>query len=173
MDSVAVNGGNAEVACEGFNLEIVEQPEKQSEKKSEEPMEVVQENVREVNGDVKDISSPGKRNLRKTKANSTSTVESDAKPKMKGRKRKLSEPDINSEDSVDFSGFDRHGFNNSQSGNLVLQKLIGNFRTILSKIMHVRRRSNSRYGSRSCIMIAAMKNEMLICLCIFLNLYSG
>ncbi|XP_033207190.1 uncharacterized protein LOC117166881 [Belonocnema kinseyi] len=124
MDSVAVNGGNAEVACEGFNLETVEQPEKQSEQKSEEPMEVVEENVQEVNGDVKDISSPGKRNLRKTKANSTSTVESDAKPKMKGRKRKLSEPDINSEDSVDFSGFDKHCFNNSQTGNLVLQKLI-------------------------------------------------
>ena len=142
MDNPDVNGGNAEVACEGSNLETVEQSEKQSDKKSEELMEVVQENVQEVNGDFQDTSKTsstlGKRNLRLTKANSTSIVERDAKLKMKGRKRKLSELDISSEDSMDFSGFDSHCCNDFESGNLILQKLIGNLRIILLDIMHFR-----------------------------------
>ena len=129
MDSADINGGNAEVACESSNLETVEQPEKQPED-PEEPMEGVLEVEQEINGDLQDASksssSPPRRNLRKSKANSTSTIESDAKPKMKGRKRKLSGPDISSEESTDFNGFDSHCFNSSEAGNLVLQKLIGN-----------------------------------------------
>lgn len=128
MEIADVNGGNAEVACESSNLETVEQPEKQTEEKIEESKEPEQE----MNGDSADLSktvgSPMRRTLRKTKANSTSTVEaveSDAKPKMKGCKRKHSDPDINSDDSLDFTGFDSR-FDISDSGNLVLQKLIGN-----------------------------------------------
>ncbi|XP_043461937.1 uncharacterized protein LOC122498306 isoform X3 [Leptopilina heterotoma] len=130
METADLNGGNAEVACESSNLETVEeQIEKQSEgEKPEETNEIEQE----INGDTTDLSksvtSPTRRTLRKTKANSTSNVEavveSDAKPKMKGCKRKLSDPEMNSEESLDFTGFDSRYFDNSDTGNLVLQKLI-------------------------------------------------
>ncbi|XP_012278875.1 uncharacterized protein LOC105698850 isoform X2 [Orussus abietinus] len=127
MDGADVNGGNAEVARDDPNLENVGVPDSQEESldaSSESP----KMDEQEVNGDLKGTikkGSPGvRRKLRKFKANSTSTIESD-KPKTRGRKRKLSEPDdASSEGSAEFNGFDAQGTEDLEPGNHVLKKLI-------------------------------------------------
>ncbi|XP_031830466.2 uncharacterized protein LOC116426104 isoform X1 [Nomia melanderi] len=126
MDGASVNGGNADEVRENSNLEMTEMLEFE-----EMPIKVestIKMDCQEVNGDVK--SSPKKspppvvrRKLRKFKANSTSTIESDTS--TKGRKRKLSEPDdVSSEESMEFNGFDVQGDNEMETGSHVLRKLI-------------------------------------------------
>ncbi|XP_074111840.1 uncharacterized protein LOC141535672 [Cotesia typhae] len=98
---------------------------------------------KEVNGDVKGVSvskksivTPvSKRKLRKVKANSTSTVESEpqdssvvntnSSSRTRNQKRKLSEPDNHSsDDSEDFLGFDSSEFLKPNPAVEILKRLI-------------------------------------------------
>lgn len=127
MDGASVNGGNADEARENPNLETPSMPDLQETQIKVEA--AVKMEGQEVNGDIKGPSknstAPGvRRKLRKFKANSTSTIESDSS--TKGRKRKLSEPDdVSSEESTEFNGFDVQGTNDLEPGSHVLKKLIG------------------------------------------------
>ena len=126
MDGASVNGGNADEARENPNLETPSMPDLQETQMKVET--AVKMEGQEVNGDIKGPSkkstTPGvRRKLRKFKANSTSTIESDSS--TKGRKRKLSEPDdVSSEESTEFNGFDVQGANDLEPGSDVLKKLI-------------------------------------------------
>lgn len=136
-----MNGGNAEVAREDSNLETVCAMDSQEELSQPTDAINVREDVlglakgikmddQEVNGDLKGSRKKGdtpmvRRKLRKFKANSTSTIESDVKPEIRERKRKLSEPDaLSSEESTEFNGFDAQGSENLEPGSHVLKKLI-------------------------------------------------
>ncbi|XP_076247077.1 uncharacterized protein LOC143187029 isoform X2 [Calliopsis andreniformis] len=128
MEEANVNGGNAEEAREIPNLETTaSMPDLQETLVKE---EIVMDGE-ELNGDLTDSPKKSgsttpivKRKLRKFKANSTSTIENDTV--MKGRKRKLSEPDdLSSEESTGFNGFDAQGGNDLVPGSQVLKKLIG------------------------------------------------
>ncbi|XP_076662681.1 uncharacterized protein LOC143365954 isoform X2 [Andrena cerasifolii] len=126
MDGASVNGGNADEARENPNLETPSMPDLQETQIKVDT--VVKMEGQEVNGDIKGPSkkstTPGvRRKLRKFKANSTSTIETDSS--TKGRKRKLSEPDdASSEESTEFNGFDVQGANDLEPGSHVLKKLI-------------------------------------------------
>ncbi|XP_033331741.2 uncharacterized protein LOC117223527 isoform X1 [Megalopta genalis] len=126
MDGANVNGGNADEARETPNLEMTEIPELPEMQIKVEVTGKME--CQEVNGDIKASpkTSPilvARRKLRKFKANSTSTPESDTS--TKGRKRKLSEPDnVSSEESMEFNGFDTQGDNEMEPGSHVLRKLI-------------------------------------------------
>ncbi|XP_076638788.1 uncharacterized protein LOC143350607 isoform X1 [Colletes latitarsis] len=128
MDGANVNGGNADEARENPNLESGSMPELQEAQETVET--TIQMDGQEVNGDIKGPSKKSptpivRRKLRKFKANSTSTIESDTTLDTKGRKRKLSEPDdVSSEDSMEFNGFDAQGANDFEPGSHVLRKLI-------------------------------------------------
>ncbi|KAG7197587.1 hypothetical protein KM043_006053 [Ampulex compressa] len=129
MDDANVNGGNADVARENPNLELVAMPDLQEvEEKAASTTEKM--DGQEVNGDLKGLGKnsptpPVRRKLRKFKANSTSTIETDAVLGQRGRKRKLSEPDdMSSEESMEFNGFDVQGANELEPGSHVLKKLI-------------------------------------------------
>lgn len=127
MDGASVNGGNADEVRENSNLEMTEMPEYEQMQIKVEP--TIKMECQEVNGDIKSSSKKSpppvvRRKLRKFKANSTSTIESDTS--TKGRKRKLSEPDdVSSEESMEFNGFDVQGDNEMETGSHVLRKLIG------------------------------------------------
>lgn len=130
MDGTNVNGGNADVArAEEPNLETVTMPDIQEPQDKPADVEIKLE-PQEVNGDIKGSPKKGssptvRRKLRKFKANSTSTIETDTTLDAKGRKRKLSEPDdVSSEDSTEFNGFDAQGANEMEPGSHVLKKLI-------------------------------------------------
>ncbi|KAK0163562.1 hypothetical protein PV327_007231 [Microctonus hyperodae] len=135
MDVVVgdINGGNAEVARDDSDPIVIEAPVpelSETVENQENTVEEVKMDEQEVNGDVKSVSNKksvtpiARRKLRKSKANSTSNIEIDEEPKGKGQKRKLSEPDaINSDESIDFNGFDITRNINEQSVE-ILQKLI-------------------------------------------------
>lgn len=135
MDVVAgdINGGNAEVARDDSGPIVIEAPVpelSETVENQENTGEEVKMDEQEVNGDVKSVSNKksvtpiARRKLRKSKANSTTNIEIDQEPKVKGQKRKLSEPDaINSDESIDFNGFDITRNINEQSVE-ILQKLI-------------------------------------------------
>ncbi|XP_076281260.1 uncharacterized protein LOC143209475 isoform X2 [Lasioglossum baleicum] len=126
MDGANVNGGNGDEARENPNLEIAEMPDLQ-ETQTKTDISIKME-CQEVNGDVKGSSKKSptpivRRKLRKFKANSTSTIESDTS--TKGRKRKLSETDdVSSEESTEFNGFDTQADNEMEPGSHILRKLI-------------------------------------------------
>ncbi|KMQ93271.1 f-box lrr-repeat protein 7 [Lasius niger] len=131
MDGANVNGGNAEESREDSNLEsgggdgggVTAVLMEDSLSKT------TAADAQEVNGDLKSSSKKHdapfpRRKMRKLKANSTSTVESDATEPLgtRGRKRKFSELEDSSEDS-EFNGFDSKGLE-LQPGSHVLKKLI-------------------------------------------------
>ncbi|XP_070166906.1 titin homolog [Polyergus mexicanus] len=134
MDGANVNGGNAEVSREDSNLESGDGGDTtmpmEDSPSSKAVADDADNNAQEVNGDLK--GSPKKhgspfprRKMKKFKANSTSTIESDATEPLatRGRKRKFSElEDVSSEDS-EFNGFDSKGLE-LQPGSHVLKKLI-------------------------------------------------
>ncbi|XP_015438434.1 PREDICTED: uncharacterized protein LOC107193494 isoform X1 [Dufourea novaeangliae] len=126
MDGANVNGGNAEEARDNPNLELIGMSEIEETQVKVESIAIM--DGQEVNGDVKGSSkrSPTpvvRRKLRKFKANSTSTIESDTSTKE--RKRKLSElDDVSSEESMEFNGFDAQWANEMEPGSNVLRKLI-------------------------------------------------
>lgn len=135
MDGANVNGGNAEAPREDSNLEnsdatvLTAETRDSLSGKTQSTTDGSAE-AQEVNGDVKGSSrKPGavslRRKMRKSKANSTSTVESDGAETLGvgSRKRKHSELDDDSEDS-EFNGFDSQVLE-LQPGSLVLKKLIG------------------------------------------------
>lgn len=129
MDGANVNGGNAVGAHENPNLEVSNMPDLQETQLKVETASKM--DGQEVNGDIKGSLKKGteldvRRKLRKFKANSTSTIESDTTLNTKGRKRKLSEPDdVSSEESMGFNGFDKQGENEIEPARHVLKKLIG------------------------------------------------
>lgn len=130
MDGANVNGGNADEARENPNLEADSMPDLQEAQDKVET--ATKMDGQEVNGDIKGSSKKGtallnvRRKLRKFKAMSTSTIESDTTLNTKGRKRKVSEPDdLSSEESMGFNGFDVQGGNETEPGSHVLKKLIG------------------------------------------------
>lgn len=147
MDGANVNGGNAEESREDSNLEsggdgggvtAVLMEDSLSNKTAAD--------AQEVNGDLKSSSKKHdapfpRRKMRKLKANSTSTVESDATEQLgtRGRKRKFSELEDSSEDS-EFNGFDSKGLE-LQPGSHVLKKLIGSIR-YYDSVLKWRRRDN-------------------------------
>nr|XP_034183797.1 uncharacterized protein LOC117605990 isoform X2 [Osmia lignaria] len=128
MDGVNVNGGNADEARDNPNLEAGSMPDLQETQDKVET--TIKVDSQEVNGDVKGSPKKGmiphiREKLCKFKANSTSIIESDTMLNIKGRKRKLSEPDdVSSEESMEFTGFDIQGANELQRGSYVLKKLI-------------------------------------------------
>ncbi|XP_066583974.1 serine-rich adhesin for platelets isoform X2 [Prorops nasuta] len=131
MDAATdVNGGNANITRNETNLQtgtgVPELPDSGTI-----PNVTIKMEVQEINGDVKDSSkkpaSPNiRRKLRKFKANSTFTAESDSTPKTRERKRKLSEyDDASSEESIEFIGFDNDAVDPLQiGGSQILRKLI-------------------------------------------------
>lgn len=138
MEVVDVNGGNAEAANENSNLENVANTLNILQDSEESIIDDFKMEPPDTTDDIKlsppktssPASSPAaKRKLRKFKANSTSSNETDLSPKLlKGRKRKFSElDDLSSEESIEFTGFDHHESDEVQTfRNHVLQKLIGN-----------------------------------------------
>ncbi|XP_046749146.1 uncharacterized protein LOC124412951 isoform X1 [Diprion similis] len=125
MDAADVNGGNAEVVP---NLEKVANSKANESTDLGDATDASKEEDAEVNGDLKITPKKGtlgKRKMRKSKANSTSIIESGSKPKTRGRKRKLSEREnVSSEESTEFNGFDVQGVGNEEPGSHVLKKLI-------------------------------------------------
>ncbi|XP_046625794.1 uncharacterized protein LOC124307777 isoform X3 [Neodiprion virginianus] len=125
MDAADVNGGNAEVVP---NLEKVANSKANESTELGDAIDISKEEDAEVNGDLKITPKKGtlgKRKMRKSKANSTSIIESGSKPKTRGRKRKLSEREnVSSEESTEFNGFDVQGAENEEPGSHVLKKLI-------------------------------------------------
>nr|XP_033193593.1 uncharacterized protein LOC117158613 isoform X2 [Bombus vancouverensis nearcticus] len=128
MDGINVNGGNADGAREDPNLEAGSVPNLQE---TQVKVDTPKMDEQDVNGDIRNSPKKGmeinvRRKLRKFKANSTSTIESDSTLNTKGRKRKLSEPDdLSSEESMEFNGFDIQGDNEVELASRVLKKLIG------------------------------------------------
>lgn len=138
MDGASVNGGNAEAPREDPNLEsggdaAVPTDTRDAGLGKTPPSAGGNADAQEVNGDLKgSVRKPGtpspRRKLRRFKANSTGTLESDAEmPGTRGRKRKLSEIDDASseDDTMEFNGFESQGLNEVQPGSHVLKKLIG------------------------------------------------
>lgn len=135
MDGANLNGGNAEVSREDSNLEsgdggvtAVTVPMEDSSSKTA----AGNADAQEVNGDLKGSSKKHgapfpRRKMKKLKANSTSTTESDATESLgtRGRKRKFSELEDDSSEDSEFNGFDSKGIE-LQPGSHVLKKLIGN-----------------------------------------------
>ncbi|XP_015587032.1 uncharacterized protein LOC107263886 isoform X2 [Cephus cinctus] len=148
MEGADVNGGNVEVAREDPNLDILDTPGLQEEVVSQKS-DSGKMDEQEINGDVKiaikrETTPSARRKLRKFKANSTSTMETDSKPQTRGYKRKLSDPDENSsEESTEFNGFDSQGIEHTDTGSHVLKKLIAEAESAESQIK-LRRRSGSR-----------------------------
>lgn len=139
MDVVAdVNGGNAEVACTTTDQRVTDEGPATTQKSDEiqnqdkNTTDHVKMDDQEINGDSKgnnnkkSINTPmGKRQLRRSKTNSTNTIESNQEGKTKNLKRKQSEPDpITSDDSMDFHGFDVNSTEIMQPGSEILRKLI-------------------------------------------------
>lgn len=128
MDGINVNGGNADGAREDPNLEAGSVPNLQE---TQVKVDTPKMDGQDVNGDIRNSPKKGmeinvRRKLRKFKANSTSTIESDSTLNTKGRKRKLSEPDdLSSEESMEFNGFDIQADNEVEPASHVLKKLIG------------------------------------------------
>ncbi|XP_063977307.1 uncharacterized protein LOC135162594 isoform X2 [Diachasmimorpha longicaudata] len=125
------NGGNAEVARTKPNLEEMVDTKVMADQtlNSDNSQSARKMDKDEVNGEDKSIGkkleSAVKRRMRKSKSNSTSSVEADAKPKSKGVKRKLLEPDvINDDDSGEFIGFSSESLMIIETGLEILQKLI-------------------------------------------------
>ncbi|XP_012256554.2 titin homolog [Athalia rosae] len=127
MDVVDLNGGNAELMP---NLEKLSNPNTIEN----DPLDIGDDMIgqdeedSEVNGEVKNSGkkgTPGKRKMRKSKANSTSTIESGTKPKTRGQKRKLSErEEVSSEESMEFNGFDVQSSGTEETSSHILKKLI-------------------------------------------------
>lgn len=123
MDGTNVNGGNADRAHENLNLKTENMPDLQEIIKVETTTIM---DGQEVNGDIKNSLKKGTEfNARKKFYNSSNIIESDTTLNTKGRKRKLSEPDDSSEDSMGFNGFDLQENNEMEPANHVLKKLIG------------------------------------------------
>ncbi|XP_054015205.1 uncharacterized protein LOC128896072 isoform X4 [Hylaeus anthracinus] len=131
MDDANVNGGNADEARENPNLETGSMPELQETQDNVETTAKI--DGQEVNGDIKGSSKKSpivRRKMRKFKANSTSTIESDTPLDTKGRKRKLSEPDdASSDESMEVYGFDVQEAKNVQLRIHILRKLIAEAET--------------------------------------------
>ncbi|XP_006562936.2 uncharacterized protein LOC412607 isoform X2 [Apis mellifera] len=122
MDGTNVNGGNADRAHENPNLETDNMPDLREIIKVETATIM---DGQEVNGDIKSSLKKGTEfNARKKLYNSSSIIESDTILNIKGRKRKLSEPDDSSEDSMGFNGFDLQENNEMEPASHVLKKLI-------------------------------------------------
>lgn len=122
MDGTNVNGGNADRAHENPNLETDNMPDLREIIKVETATIM---DGQEVNGDIKSSLKKGTEfNARKKLYNSSSIIESDTILNTKGRKRKLSEPDDSSEDSMGFNGFDLQENNEMEPASHVLKKLI-------------------------------------------------
>lgn len=131
-----MNGGNAEAPREDSNLEnsdaiVLTAETRDSLSNKTQSTADGNAEAQEVNGDVKGSSKkPGavslRRKMRKSKANSTSTVESDGTETLGvgSRKRKHSEFDDASSEDSEFNGFDSQVLE-LQPGSLVLKKLIG------------------------------------------------
>lgn len=131
-----MNGGNAEAPRDDSNLEnsdatVLTAEAQNSPSGKTQPTTGGNAEAQEVNGDVKGSSKkPGavslRRKMRKSKANSTSTVESDGAETLSvgSRKRKHSELDDASSEDSEFNGFDSQ-MPELQPGSLVLKKLIG------------------------------------------------
>lgn len=136
MEVVEMNGGNAEVARTKSNLEVVAVDSMADDKLGGDKLPIAPKmDDDEVNGDdktgVKKVDGV-KRRMRKSKSNSTSSVEADAKPKVKGVKRKISEPDgINDDDGDEFIGFSPESITIIETGLAILQKLIGEYSLLL------------------------------------------
>lgn len=148
MDGANVNGGNAEESREDSNLESGGDGGGVTAVLMEDSLsnKTTAADAQEVNGDLKSSSKKHdapfpRRKMRKLKANSTSTVESDATEPLgtRGRKRKFSELEDSSEDS-EFNGFDSKGLE-LQPGSHVLKKLIGSIR-YYDSVLKWRRRDN-------------------------------
>lgn len=130
MDGANLNGGNAEISREDSNLESgdggVTVPMEDSSSKTTAGGNA---DPQEVNGDLKGSAKKHapfpRRKMKKLKANSTSTAESDAPEPLgtRGRKRKFSELDDGSSEDSEFNGFDSKGIE-LQPGSHVLKKLI-------------------------------------------------
>ncbi|EFN74524.1 F-box/LRR-repeat protein 7 [Camponotus floridanus] len=130
MDGANLNGGNAEISREDSNLESgdggVTVPMEDSSSKTAAGGNA---DPQEVNGDLKGSAKKHapfpRRKMKKLKANSTSTAESDAPEPLgtRGRKRKFSELDDGSSEDSEFNGFDSKGIE-LQPGSHVLKKLI-------------------------------------------------
>ncbi|XP_015117956.1 uncharacterized protein LOC107041748 isoform X2 [Diachasma alloeum] len=125
------NGGNAEVARTESNLQAIVESKLMAEQtlNSDKLQSAKKMDEDEVNGEDKSVGkkleSAGKRRMRQSKSNSTSSVEADAKPKAKGVKRKLLEPDgINEDESAEFVGFSSESIIIIETGLQILQKLI-------------------------------------------------
>lgn len=133
MDAAEVNGGNAEVVSNLENISNSKSTESPTD--SNDKIPPMKEIENDLNGEVKVTPKKvtlGKRKMRKSKANSTSTIESGTKPRTRGPKRKLSErDDISSEESSEFNGFDAQGPDSEETGSHVLKKLIGNYKTVI------------------------------------------
>ncbi|XP_026827510.1 uncharacterized protein LOC105280084 isoform X2 [Ooceraea biroi] len=136
MDGANVNGGNAGAPREDPNLEGVDRAGVETQDASNkmlQPTSGENADAQEVNGDLKgatrksDMPSP-RRKLKRFKPNSAGgQLEADATETLGARKRKFSEAfdDASSEDSGEFTGFDRQRLE-LQPGSHVLSKLIGN-----------------------------------------------
>ncbi|XP_012225397.2 uro-adherence factor A isoform X2 [Linepithema humile] len=155
MDGANVNGGNAEAPREDSNLEnsdatVLTAETRDSLSSKTQSSADGNAEAQEVNGDVKGSSrKPGavslRRKMRKSKANSTSTVESDGAETLgvSTRKRKHSEFDDASSEDSEFNGFDSQVLE-LQPGSLVLKKLIAEAE--IAEAQYVKR---IRYSNRS------------------------
>ncbi|XP_034947108.1 uncharacterized protein [Chelonus insularis] len=143
-----INGGNTEVARNVDDPEVaateIQKVDEETvvQQKLDEPAKMEEE----VNGDVKSgigkksITPVAKRKLRKFKANSTSNVENEPANK----KRKLSDSVISSEDSMDFTGFDKNSTIIVEAASAILQKLIAEAEALDAQAMKRMRRSVSK-----------------------------
>ena len=127
MDGANMNGGNADGAREEPNLDAASMPNVQA---SQTKVELAtQMDGQDVNGDIKSSLKKGMEvNVKRKQfdADSNSIVESDTMLNTKGCKRKLSElDDLNSEESMEFNGFDTRDYNEVEQASHILKKLIG------------------------------------------------
>ncbi|XP_018346112.1 PREDICTED: uncharacterized protein LOC108750824 [Trachymyrmex septentrionalis] len=142
MDGANVNGGNAEVPREDPNLagdgdgsvgvdSATETPDRPDSSDKTQSTAGGNGDAQELNGEVgnslkkRSMLLPRKR-MKRSKADSTDAMESNAAktPGTRGRKRKLADLEtVSSEDSEEFNGFDFQGLE-SQPGSHVLKKLI-------------------------------------------------
>ena len=127
MDGANVNGGNADGAREEPNLDAASMPNVQASQVKVES--ATQMDGQDVNGDIKSSLKKGMElNVKRKQfdADSNSIVESDTILNTKGCKRKLSElDDLNSEESMEFNGFDTRDYNEVEQASHILKKLIG------------------------------------------------
>ncbi|XP_043509426.1 uncharacterized protein LOC122528414 isoform X3 [Frieseomelitta varia] len=145
MDGANVNGGNADGAREEPNLDAASMPNVQASQTKVES--ATQMDGQDVNGDIKSSLKKGMEvNVKRKQfdADSNSIVESDTMLNTKGCKRKLSElDDLNSEESMEFNGFDTRDYNEVEQASHILKKLIAE-----AELAEVQLAKRSRYSVR-------------------------